>query len=176
MTSCPTADLQGSGPLKPAVDWQEIPQYDLALLDPGRPLASQSGSLPPSLPHLVSRSQLAPSPVRLVPPQHALAGAATILILIPSTNHGRYRSGGQRSATRLSATAGQSKRVSHSSPTQGVSTPASSNLRPLWRFVSSTSQALPSRDAKAAQDPAAVLEEQCSAFFHVLAEERHAAE
>ncbi|KAF9353925.1 tRNA-splicing endonuclease subunit sen54 [Mortierella sp. AD094] len=40
----------------------------------------------------------------------------------------------------------------------------------------SSSQALPSRDAKSAQDPAAVLEEQYNAYFHILAEERHAAE
>ncbi|KAF9170965.1 tRNA-splicing endonuclease subunit sen54 [Mortierella sp. AD011] len=40
----------------------------------------------------------------------------------------------------------------------------------------SSSQALPSRDTKSAQDPAAVLEEQYNAYFQILAEERHAAE
>lgn len=43
-------------------------------------------------------------------------------------------------------------------------------------LVHSSSQALPSRDAKTAQDPAAALEERYNAFFQVLAEERHAAE
>ncbi|KAF9091025.1 tRNA splicing endonuclease 54, partial [Mortierella sp. AM989] len=40
----------------------------------------------------------------------------------------------------------------------------------------SPSQALPSRDIKSAQDPAAALEEQYNAYFQILAEERRAAE
>ncbi|KAF9205574.1 tRNA-splicing endonuclease subunit sen54 [Haplosporangium sp. Z 27] len=40
----------------------------------------------------------------------------------------------------------------------------------------SSSQALPSRDAKSARDPAAALEEHYSAYFQILSEERHAAE
>ncbi|KAG0258560.1 tRNA-splicing endonuclease subunit sen54 [Linnemannia exigua] len=47
------------------------------------------------------------------------------------------------------------------------------DFRLLLNSAKGKTQALPNRDAKAAQDPEAVLKEQYDAFFQVISEERH---